>query len=55
MIIEVDGQKVSSSTEINKLRDNKKPGDTLTFKIVRDGETKEVGVRLTESAENADR
>lgn len=53
MIIEVDGQKVSSSTEINELRDKKKPGDILVFKIIRDGETKEVGVRLTESAENA--
>ncbi len=55
MIIEVDGQKVSSSSEINEIRDKKKPGDTLTFKIVRDGETKEVSVRLTESADKANK
>ena len=50
MILEVEGQKVSSTNEINEIRDTKKPGDTLNFKILRDGATMEVGVRLTESA-----
>jgi serine protease Do len=50
MIIEVDGQKVSSSTEINELRDKKKPGDTMTFKILRDGATQEIQVTLSESS-----
>jgi serine protease Do len=50
MIIEVDGQKVSSSSDINTIRDTKKPGDYLTFKILRDGETSEVQVRLTENS-----
>ena len=48
MIIEVDGTKVSSTSEINEIRDKKKPGDTLKFKIMRDGETKEIDVKLTE-------
>lgn len=50
MILEVDGQKVSSSSEVNEIRDTKKPGDYLTFKILRDGETMEVKVRLTEDS-----
>ncbi|MGN0150201.1 MAG: S1C family serine protease [Clostridia bacterium] len=54
MILEVDGQKVSSSSEVNEIRDKKKPGDYLTFKILRDGETMEVKVRLTEEAANKD-
>lgn len=54
MILEVDGQKVSSSSEVNEIRDKKKPGDYLTFKILRDGETMEVNVRLTEESANKD-
>lgn len=50
MILEVDGQKVSSSSEVNEIRDEKKPGDYLTFKILRDGETMEISVKLTESS-----
>ena len=49
LIIEVDGTKVSSSTEINELRDKKKPGDKMTFKILRDGATQDVEVTLKES------
>ena len=49
MIIEVDGTKVTSSAEINDIRDKKKPGDKLTFKILRDGATQEVEVTLKES------
>jgi serine protease Do len=52
MILEVDGQKVSSSSDVNEIRDKKKPGDYLTFKILRDGETMEVNVRLTEDSSN---
>lgn len=51
MILEVDGQKVSSSSEVNEIRDKKKPGDYLTFKIMRDGNTQEINVRLTESSD----
>ena len=50
MILEVDGQKVSSTEEVNEIRDKKKAGDYLTFKILRDGETMEVQVRLMEDS-----
>ncbi len=52
MIIEVDGQKVSSKQEVNEIRDKKKAGDYLTFKILRDGETMEIQVRLMEDSGN---
>ena len=52
MILEVDGQKVSSTEEVNEIRDKKKAGDYLTFKILRDGETMEVQVRLMEDSED---
>ncbi len=48
MILDVDGQKVASTSELNALRDTKKPGDTLKFRILREGETKEVDVTLGE-------
>lgn len=50
MILEVDGQKVTSTSEVNEIRDKKKPGDTLKFKILRDGETKEIDVKLIEDS-----
>ena len=50
MIISVDGQKVSSTTEINDLRDQKKPGDTMVFRVLRDGEQIDANVVLTESS-----
>lgn len=49
MILEADGTKVSSTSEVNAVRDKKKPGDTMTFKILRDGATQDVNVKLTES------
>ncbi len=52
MILEVDGQKVSTTEEVNTIRDKKKAGDYLTFKILRDGETLEVQVRLMEDSED---
>jgi serine protease Do len=52
MILEVDGQKVSSTNEVNEIRDKKKAGDYLTFKVLRDGEKIEVQVRLMENTEN---
>ena len=52
MILEVDGQKVSSTSEINEIRDEKKPGDYLTFKVLRDSSTMDVQVQLTEDSGN---
>ena len=53
MIMEVDGTKVASVKEINDLRDKKQIGDSLRFKILRDGETIEVDVKLTDTIEDA--
>ena len=50
MILEVDGQKVSTTQEVNTIRDSKKAGDYLTFKVLRDGETLEFQVRLMEDS-----
>lgn len=49
IIISVDGEKVKTTAEINELRDKKKPGDHMLFKVVHDGETREVNVKLSES------
>ena len=53
MISKVDGQAVKSSEELNKIRDTKKPGDTLKFTIMRDGELKDVDVKLSESKDES--
>lgn len=47
-ILSVDGTEVTSTTEINKIRDTKKPGDTMKFKIVRSGQVLELDIVLTE-------
>lgn len=52
MILEVDGQKVSSTEEVNSIRDKKKAGEKLKFKILRDGETLEIDVTLKEDTSN---
>ena len=48
MILAVDGEEVSSTSEINEIRDKKKPGDTLKFKILRERNTMEIDVVLSE-------
>ena len=50
MILSVDGEDVSSTSDINEIRDKKKPGDTLKFKILREKETMEIPVKLTEDS-----
>lgn len=50
MILEVDGEKVTSTSKVNEIRDKKKPGDTLKFKVLRDGETMDIDVKLTEDS-----
>ena len=50
MILEVDGQEVSSTSEINEIRDKKKPGDKLKFKVLRERNTMEVSVELSEDS-----
>lgn len=48
MILAVDDQEVDSTSEINEIRDKKKPGDTLKFKILRERNTMEINVKLIE-------
>ena len=48
MILAVDGEEVSSTSEINEIRDKKKPGETLKFKILRERNTMEIDVVLSE-------
>ncbi len=51
MISKVDDKVVKSSSELNDIRDSKKPGESLKFTIIRDGEVKEIDVKLVDSAE----
>ena len=50
MILSVDGQEVKSTSEINEIRDKKKPGDKLVFKILRESKTMEITVELSEDS-----
>lgn len=52
LISKVDGKVVKSSSELNEIRDTKKPGDVLVFTIMRDGEIKDVKVTLGEDKSN---
>lgn len=52
MILEVEGQKVSSTSEVNEIRDGKKPGEYLKFKVLRDSNTMEISVKLTEESQS---
>lgn len=55
LIVKVDGQTVTSSKAFNEIRDKKSPGDTLVVTIVRDGELKDVPVKLTEETPQTDK
>ncbi len=48
VIREVDGKKVKTSSEILELINKKKPGDTITVKVYREGKTKELRGKLGE-------
>lgn len=47
-ILAVDGKEVSSRSEINEIRDTKKPGETIKFKVARSGNSMELDVVLSE-------
>ncbi len=49
LIVKVEGKNVKTSTALNEIRDTKKPGDSLLFSIMRDGELIDVNVVLSES------
>jgi S1-C subfamily serine protease len=46
VIIAIDGQKVTSSSDVARLIANRRPGETLTFEIIRDGNHQNVSVTL---------
>ena len=48
VLIECEGQKITTVDEINKIRDAHKPGDVLKFKLSRNGRTLDVKVTLQE-------
>ena len=50
-ILAVDDTEVSSTDEINDIRDTKKPGDIMKFKIVRSGNVMEIDVTLSENSQ----
>jgi len=48
VITEFEGKAVKTVSELNTLRDTKKAGDTVTFKVYRNGEYVQVQVTLRE-------
>lgn len=48
VIREIDGQKVSSSAEIQELVSKKRPGDSISLKVYRDGKTETLKGKLSE-------
>ncbi len=48
IIIKADGQKVTTSSELNKIRDTHKSGETMNLVIMRQGKEMSITVTLTE-------
>lgn len=48
LIVKADGEVVNTSEALNKIRDTKKPGDTLALTVIRNGEMLTVNVILGE-------
>ena len=48
LIVKADGQVIKKTDELNKIRDTKKPGDTLKLTVIRNGEMMEINVVLGE-------
>ena len=46
VIVEFDGQEVTTSAELQSAVDSKRPGDTVTLTVLRDGEAREIEVTL---------
>lgn len=46
IIFEIDGEKINSINEVLKMLKNKKIGDTITCKVMRAGEEKEINIKL---------
>lgn len=48
LILKADGNFVTTSEQLNKIRDTKSPGDTITLTLIRNGELINIDVQLTE-------
>ncbi len=46
VIVEFEGQEVTTSAELQSAVDSKRPGDTVTITVLRDGEAREIEVTL---------
>lgn len=53
VILAVDGNKVSKVEDISSYLDTKKPGDTITMNIRRDGQTQDLKVTLADWPQNS--
>ena len=47
MITAIDGEKITSSEELQRAIDSKKPGDTISVTYWRNGDSHTVDVKLT--------
>ena len=48
VIIEADGQKITTMDELNELKNKHQIGDTMTLKVNRDGQERELTITLAE-------
>ena len=48
LIVKVDGEVVNTSAKLNEIRDRKKPGESITFTVIRNGELQDIKVVLGE-------
>ena len=49
VIVKADGKEVKTNAELNKIRDTHKIGDEMTLTINRNGQEKEIKVKLQEA------
>ncbi|HEV2061552.1 MAG TPA: trypsin-like peptidase domain-containing protein [Solirubrobacteraceae bacterium] len=55
VITKIDGNEIDTETELGIIIGNKRPGETVTLEILRDGERQEIEVELAERPEQVDR
>jgi len=53
IIVAVDGERIDSMSDVIAAVDSKEPGDVLELTVLRDGEEKDIRVKLAERPENA--
>ncbi|MBE7039270.1 MAG: trypsin-like serine protease [Ruminococcaceae bacterium] len=55
VIIRCEGEDITTIDEINEIKDKHKPGEVITFKVVRNGEKKDIKVTLQEEKPTAEK